>query len=98
MRTGKSLAEGSHNLEIWQEELIPTLLRLKKTKRKKEKKKPTPNPLKAAMQVLYFSNVLGMLASHIPYHTVVFYFQVNLSIKFHSNLHCKTFTKVNEHT
>lgn len=38
MRTGKSLAEGSHNLEIWQEESIPTLLRFKK---KKEKKNPT---------------------------------------------------------
>lgn len=92
MRTGKSLAEGSHNLEIWQEQSIPTLLRLKK------KKKKTPNPLKAAMQVLYFSKVLGMLTLHTPYHTVVFYFQVNLSIKFHSNLHCKTFTKVNEYT
>lgn len=93
MRTGKSLAEGSHNLEIWQEESIPTLLRFKKKKKKKN-----PNPLNAAMQVLYSSNVLGMLTLHIPCHTVVFYFQVNLSIKFHSNLHCKTFTKVNEYT
>lgn len=74
MRTGKFLAEGSHNLEIWQEESIPTLLRLKKNKRKKQpQNQNNPKPFEGCNTSTLFLQCTGYadLTHTIPYSSII---------------------------